>query len=462
MVAVLNGSTPTNSAGAPSGSAFANLLRARHRPRAGADERLPVRSRLASAGGITRPAGTDDPTMAALFAMLVLTNSVTPDFLSPPPSSPNDTIADELSVSRTSRPTLPAPTFGSPRKSVRSPQASRSRSAPPRRKDALERPRRRSALPADCGRACTPCWSATSLRRAGLPGDHGWPARSRASTWTPAGTGRPDRADPYLGGPSTPWPARVMFVPTAFRRLNLSLSLRPPDAFAVIYRAEGTADIWSTAAAEPADRTDRLIGRTTARLLRNLQRPATTSHLVSQPGPRFGPCGSPWPCCATPAWWRGPGLARRCSTRPNSARRRPGRGVTGDDPRPSGSAGARSQVEHGLAVDLPRQHGGGGLADARERATPRDVHPQAPRLDQPHQGGQVGADRRGDEEGTQRLGRPDGGVGRERGRLAGTPADALHAAARRQQLQAATSCGPPTLSSTRSTGSSIWLSSVTT
>jgi DNA-binding transcriptional ArsR family regulator len=243
---------------------------------------------LASCRAVTARQERDDPTMAALFAMLRVTSWI-PDFLSPPPPSPNESIADELGVLRA----MPTEVFRADlRLAAEGRPVARSLTVPSaqhRVADALEEfwevalqpiwPRLHAVLERDV------------VRRAGLLATYGW-ARAveglnRNARWRP--DGRIELTN--LGGPShTLAGAQLMFVPTAFRWTWLSL--RPPEAFAVIYRAEGTADIWSAGAGEPTDDgLDRLIGRTRARLLRTLSAPATTSHLVTQLGLTLGAVG---------------------------------------------------------------------------------------------------------------------------------------------------------------------------
>jgi DNA-binding transcriptional ArsR family regulator len=83
--------------------------------------------------------------------------------------------------------------------------------------------------------------------------------------------------------------ADLLFVPSAFS--GGWLSLDPPRAYAVVYRAAGVADLWPERVPAAGDALDQLVGRTRASLLRALAEPATTTQLVAQRGLGLGVVG---------------------------------------------------------------------------------------------------------------------------------------------------------------------------
>lgn len=138
-------------------------------------------------------------------------------------------------------------------------------------------PRRRAILERDV------------MYRAGLLAAYGWPAAvdrmSRHSAWIAADAIRfstrhtaPDR---YVGD------SGLQFVPVT-RSSGTWLAEWPPDAYALIYPARGTADQPSS---HEHQSVDRLLGTRRARVLRELARPATTSELATELGAALGTVG---------------------------------------------------------------------------------------------------------------------------------------------------------------------------
>jgi DNA-binding transcriptional ArsR family regulator len=237
----------------------------------------------AVAAGLER----SDPVLEALFAMLRVTRYI-PDFLSLPPSSMDTTIEQELATMRAT----PAATIladlvtGSEGRPLAG--ALTGPDVVTRVADALET-----------------FWSATLaarwlrlraglerdvIRRAGQLGTYGWsgalPGLPSDIRWHGDGRielrGMPGRSHRLQG-------ARLLFVPTVFNATWLSLD--PPHAYAVVYRASGIADLWPDGGRAPADALDRLVGRARAGVLRSLSTPASTSQLVAQLSLSLGAVG---------------------------------------------------------------------------------------------------------------------------------------------------------------------------
>ncbi len=227
----------------------------------------------------------EEPTLGALVGMLRVTRWI-PDFLSMPPASMETTIADELAAMRAT-PTekiLADLVVGAEGRPLAAPLTRPDVAA--RVADAFESfwaitlasrwPRLRAVLERDV------------IRRAGLLGTYGW---ARALTDLPDMRWHRDGRIELrrMGGPSHRLDgAQLLFVPTVFT--SGWLSLDPPRAYAVVYRATGTADVWSEEPSPP-DGLDRLVGRSRAVLLRALTTPASTSQLVAQLGMSLGAVG---------------------------------------------------------------------------------------------------------------------------------------------------------------------------
>lgn len=138
-------------------------------------------------------------------------------------------------------------------------------------------PRRRAVLERDV------------MYRAGLLAAYGWTAAvdqmSRHSSWIAADAIQfsswhtvPDRQVGDSG---------LQFVPVT-RSSGTWLAEWPPDDFALIYPARGTAD---HPPPQDDDAVDRLLGVGRARVLRELERPATTSELATELGLSLGTIG---------------------------------------------------------------------------------------------------------------------------------------------------------------------------
>ncbi|MDQ2848902.1 MAG: winged helix-turn-helix domain-containing protein [Actinomycetota bacterium] len=138
-------------------------------------------------------------------------------------------------------------------------------------------PRRRAILERDV------------MYRAGLLAAYGWPAAvdrmSRHSAWVAADAIRfstrhttPDRQVGDSG---------LQFVPVT-RSSGTWLAEWPPEDYALIYPARGTADQPSS---HDQPGVDRLLGTGRARVLRELARPATTSELATELGTSLGTVG---------------------------------------------------------------------------------------------------------------------------------------------------------------------------
>jgi DNA-binding transcriptional ArsR family regulator len=80
--------------------------------------------------------------------------------------------------------------------------------------------------------------------------------------------------------------ARLVLVPNGFGHGWIAVD--PPDGYALVYPARGIA---APVDSRTADGLDRLIGRERARILRALDQPASTTHLVSLLGSRLGSVG---------------------------------------------------------------------------------------------------------------------------------------------------------------------------
>lgn len=138
-------------------------------------------------------------------------------------------------------------------------------------------PRRRAVLERDV------------MYRAGLLAAYGWTAAvdrmTKHSSWIAADAIQfsswhtvPDRQVGDSG---------LQFVPVS-RSSGTWLAEWPPDDFALIYPARGTAD---HPPPHDDDAVDRLLGSGRARVLRELERPATTSELASELGLSLGTIG---------------------------------------------------------------------------------------------------------------------------------------------------------------------------
>jgi DNA-binding transcriptional ArsR family regulator len=242
---------------------------------------------LAQARSVAAECERDDPALRALFDMLRVTRWI-PDFLTMPPTAMDTTIEDELAAMRATPPDTVLADLVAGAEDRPLPEPLTRPDVATRVAHAFESfwaitlapiwPRLRAVLERDV------------IRRAGLLGTYGW---ARALTglrsdmrWHPDGrielrgiSGLSHRLDG----------AQLRFVPTVFP--GNWLSLNPPHAYAVVYRAAGIADLWSDGKPSPPDGLDRLVGRARATLLRALATPASTSQLVVQLDMSLGAVG---------------------------------------------------------------------------------------------------------------------------------------------------------------------------
>lgn len=208
----------------------------------------------------------------------------TPDFLVPPPSGMDTSFADEISrVRRT--PARQVRTDLALTAGGRAPAGFDGRDITGRLADAVEKAweellapdweRRRTLLERDV------------VQRAGLLATFGW---AQAVQGLQAGykwLGEGDLqindwdAPPYVVGG-----ARLVLVPNGFGRGWIGVD--PAEGYALVYPARGIA---APIDSRTDDGLDRLIGRERARVLRALDQPASTTHLVSLLGSRLGSVG---------------------------------------------------------------------------------------------------------------------------------------------------------------------------
>jgi len=127
------------------------------------------------------------------------------------------------------------------------------------------------------------------MYRAGLLAAYGWPAAvdrmTRYSTWIAADAihfSLQSDADRHVGD------SGLQFVPVT-RSSGTWLAEWPPEDFAVVYPARGIAD---TLTPRNEQALDRLMGSGRARILRELDQPATTTDLASQLGAALGTIGA--------------------------------------------------------------------------------------------------------------------------------------------------------------------------
>ncbi len=127
------------------------------------------------------------------------------------------------------------------------------------------------------------------MYRAGLLAAYGWPAAvdrmTRYSTWIAADAiqfSLQSDADRHVGD------GGLQFVPVT-RSSGTWLAEWPPEDFAVVYPARGIADRLTPRNEQALDR---LMGSGRARILRELDQPATTTDLASQLGAALGTIGA--------------------------------------------------------------------------------------------------------------------------------------------------------------------------
>ncbi|MEV4624572.1 helix-turn-helix domain-containing protein [Asanoa sp. NPDC049573] len=237
-----------------------------------------------------------EPTLAALLAVLRGARW-TPDFLVPPPSGMDTTFAAELArvratpLDRVHR-DLELTALAGPHNAGRLGDARRPPPTAFAAADALDR--LAGALDALWTRALAPDWPVRRallerdvVQRAGRLATYGW-ARALAGLrpgfrWLDGGAIQVNDWDspPYVVGG-----AGLVLVPCGFGRGWISAD---PDAgYALVYPARGIAAPTDRPA---ADGLDRLVGAARARLLRALDEPASTTHLVGALGMTLGAVG---------------------------------------------------------------------------------------------------------------------------------------------------------------------------
>ncbi|MEV4537577.1 winged helix-turn-helix domain-containing protein [Asanoa sp. NPDC049518] len=234
-----------------------------------------------------------DPILRALATVIHQTMEL-PDVISMPPSGVDTTIEEELAALRATP----------HERAVRDLRASAAaqRGGPPLSLPAtLTRPgvtdRLADAFAAYWETVIAPHWPRVRaglerdiIRRSGLLATYGW-ARALDGL-------RSDlrwRADGRIDLTTMPGPshrltgADLLFVPSASS--GGWLSLNPPHTYALVYRAGGVTEAWTSTGTPSPHRLDRLIGRSRAALLMALAEPASTSQLVAQLGMSLGAVG---------------------------------------------------------------------------------------------------------------------------------------------------------------------------
>src|SRR5690242_12076105 len=226
-----------------------------------------------------------EPTLATLLDLLRTTHW-TPDFLVPPPADGDATFTDELTRIRATPPDQArhelSLTTGGPAPAAFDGDDLVDRLAAGfaavwEQLIAPDWPRHRAILERDV------------VQRADRLAAHGWERAlvdiRRGIRWLPEGYIKVNdwEAPPYeVAG------ARLVLVPNSFGRSWLGMDA--PRAYAVVYPARGVAADPPDDPRHP-DGLDRLIGRSRAAILRSLDTPATTTHLVATLGMSLGAVG---------------------------------------------------------------------------------------------------------------------------------------------------------------------------
>jgi len=234
-----------------------------------------------------------DPVLTALVDLMRDTQEI-PDFLSMPPAGADTTVEEELDALRATPHDIAQ---GQLRVSAAAQRDGRTRPLPA----ILTRPgavgRVAAAFRSYWDAMIAPRWPGVRaglerdlIRRAGLLATYGWARALEGLTpnlrWH--GDGRIDLVG--MPGPSHRLiDADLLFVPSATG--SGWLSLDPPRRYALVYRAAGMIEAWSSAEPKPPEHLERLIGRTRATLLMTLAEPASTSQLVAQLGTSLGATG---------------------------------------------------------------------------------------------------------------------------------------------------------------------------
>ncbi|GAA2132206.1 ArsR/SmtB family transcription factor [Actinomadura napierensis] len=221
----------------------------------------------------------DDPAVRAL-AFLMHERGYVADFFSPPPTRPNQTVAEQFAVTR-----------ATPLEQARAEIARTLETLPepePDVRDVLESPDMVRRF-ADCMERAwavliEPEWPVLRsileqdiLYRAGRLAAYGWAQAldglSRKVRWRDGVIEADLRDDAVveLDG------AGLMFVPTIFSEITVTLERNWP--YTLMYPARGVAALWEGREPREGDALARLLGRTRADLLRALAEPATTTWL---------------------------------------------------------------------------------------------------------------------------------------------------------------------------------------
>jgi Helix-turn-helix domain len=223
-----------------------------------------------------------DPAVRTL-AFLMHEHGYVADFLSPPPTRPNQTVAEQLAVAR-----------ATPLEQARSEIARTVERLPepePDVRDLLEGPDVVQRLADGLERAWAvliePDWPVLRsileqdiLYRAGRLAAYGWAQAldglSRKVRWRDGVIEVDLRGDQVVGLDG----AGLMFVPTVFS--ETTVTLERPWPYTLMYRARGVAALWEGREPREDDALARLLGRTRADLLRALAEPATTTWLSAR------------------------------------------------------------------------------------------------------------------------------------------------------------------------------------
>ncbi|MEV0594616.1 ArsR/SmtB family transcription factor [Nonomuraea cavernae] len=226
------------------------------------------------------------------------TNGYQPDFISPPPTGPRETMANQLEIVR-------ATPFDQARQELHRTVAERRRPVPEEVRATLQAPdvvaRLAVGLEAVWHELIEPDWPAIHaileqdlLHRAGLLLAYGW---AEALTDLSAHVGWRSHENGGSITADVPWDERcppdsdgLLFVPTIFG--PLAFCTDPPWRRAILYPARGRATLTHRHVQEDhGDALSELVTRTRALLLRAMRQPVTTTQLTRQHGMSLGTTG---------------------------------------------------------------------------------------------------------------------------------------------------------------------------